>query len=118
MTTVLALASIGFLGMFASSAPNVSQGWSPEQWAFLSAAIITSSGSAIGAIVAARRTGAVHRSLKLPSNGIDAGELLEAMGQVQHLQANLMAAHLLGDDVPEIPSAEKIARELKKLKEP
>lgn len=119
MNVILSMLSgllfLGFIATSAQTAPQVQ--WGPEQWAFLSAAIITSIGSAVAAIIAARRTGAVHRSLKLPSNSISAGELLEAMGHVQHVQANLMVQRLLGDEHVDIPSANQIAQELRKLKD-
>ncbi len=117
MGSVLSLAfiSLAFTTGFVSATASQGVQWSPEQWAFLSTSIISSIGASVAAINAARRSGYLHQSLRLPSNhGIAAGELLEAIGQVQHYQGNIIAAALTPQDAepPVIPSALEIAREL------
>jgi hypothetical protein len=92
--------------------------WGPEQWTALLITLISSLTAVVVTVIGNRRLSNVHQSLQLPSNGIDAGELLEAMGHVQHIQANLLASYLApeGKEHPDIPSAWEIARALRKQK--
>lgn len=107
------LTGVLLVGLFATSTPSSSSGWSPEQWAF----IIPILGLQLIGIVTAWRQGdksnrsaekvseqveAVHHEVRPPSNGTTAGAYFEASSQrdVYLYDALTMVAERIGMDMP------------------
>ncbi len=60
-------------------------------------------------LVSARRTSRIHKDIKPPSNSVSLGALVEAIGQIQHLQ------FAMSHPDKEIPIAQQVGRRLQAM---